>query len=269
LPAAACIVNPNQLGCSFPSKHLAGVGVMFYVLVALRAELRRRDWFKGRKEPNLAELLDLVALGTVADVVRLDDNNRILVHHGLQRIRAGRAHAGVEALISVAGRDAARVSTYDLGFVLGPRLNAAGRLETATAALDLLLARDFSAAMEMARKLDSHNRERQKIEKSIVLEASEIKLSAEDQFKLKALAEIVMGNAAIVPGDGVLRIEIDGAVEIGQGPLCFALAPEDLAAVGKRERIGWIGLQHRRAAGEAPVVADLVGAETPLPRLRG
>ncbi len=118
LPAAACIVNPNQPGCDFPSKNLAGVGVMFYVLLALRAELRARGWFDGRDEPNLADLLDLVALGTVADVVRLDDNNRILVAQGLKRIRAGRARPGIAALLRVAGRDPARVSAYDLGFVV-------------------------------------------------------------------------------------------------------------------------------------------------------
>ncbi len=164
LPAAACIVNPNQHGCTFPSKHLAGVGVMFYVLVALRAELRRRDWFSQCKEPNLAELLDLVALGTVADVVRLDDNNRILVDQGLRRIRAGRARAGIDALFRVAGRDASRVSTYDLGFVVGPRLNAAGRLTDMSVGIECLLTQDPIRAAELAKQLDSLNRERRDIE---------------------------------------------------------------------------------------------------------
>ncbi len=164
LPTAACIVNPNQHGCSFPSKHLAGVGVMFYVLVALRAELRRRNWFSQRKEPNLAELLDLVALGTVADVVRLDDNNRILVDQGLRRIRAGRARAGIDALFRVAGRDSSRVSTYDLGFVVGPRLNAAGRLTDMSVGIECLLTRDPRRATELAKHLDSLNRERRDIE---------------------------------------------------------------------------------------------------------
>ena len=163
-PAAACIVNPNQHGCSFPSKHLAGVGVMFYVLVALRAELRRRDWFSRRKEPNLAELLDLVALGTVADVVRLDDNNRILVDQGLRRIRAGRARAGINALFRVAGRDLSRGSTYDLGFVVGPRLNAAGRLTDMSVGIECLLTQDPIRAAELAKQLDSLNRERRDIE---------------------------------------------------------------------------------------------------------
>ena len=164
LPAAACIVNPNQHGCLFPSKHLAGVGVMFYVLVALRAELRRRDWFRERKEPNLADLLDLVALGTVADVVRLDDNNRILIDQGLRRIRAGRARTGINALFRDAGRDPSRVSTYDLGFVVGPRLNAAGRLTDMSVGIECLLTQDPVRAAELAKQLDSLNRERRDIE---------------------------------------------------------------------------------------------------------
>lgn len=164
LPAAACIVNPNQHGCGFPSKHLAGVGVMFYVLVALRAELRRRDWFSRRKEPNLAELLDLVALGTVADVVRLDDNNRILVDQGLRRIRARGARPGIDALLRVAGHDPSRVSTHDLGFVVGPRLNAAGRLTDMSVGIECLLTQDPTRAAELAKQLDSLNRERRDIE---------------------------------------------------------------------------------------------------------
>ncbi len=127
LPDAQCIVNPNQPGCVFPSKHLAGVGVMFYVLMALRAEMRKRGAFANNAEPNLGNLLDLVALGTVADVVRLDDNNRILVQQGLQRIRAGKCCAGIQALLRVARRQAAQASSYELGFIVGPRLNAAGQ----------------------------------------------------------------------------------------------------------------------------------------------
>jgi single-stranded-DNA-specific exonuclease len=164
LPAADCIVNPNQPGCDFPSRNLAGVGVMFYVLLALRAELRARGWFGNRDEPNLADLLDLVALGTVADVVRLDDNNRILVDQGLKRIRAGRARPGIAALLRVAGRDPARVSTHDLGFVLGPRLNAAGRLTDMSVGIECLLARDSDRAAELAAQLDALNRERRDIE---------------------------------------------------------------------------------------------------------
>jgi single-stranded-DNA-specific exonuclease len=164
LPAAGCIVNPNQPGCAFPSKHLAGVGVMFYVLAALRAELRERGAFVPRPEPNLANLLDLVALGTVADVVALDTNNRILVHHGLKRIREGRAHAGIRALYQVAGRDARRAGAYDLGFLLGPRLNAAGRLTDMRLGIECLLSDDAAQAFEMARELDRLNTERRSIE---------------------------------------------------------------------------------------------------------
>jgi single-stranded-DNA-specific exonuclease len=164
LPAAACIVNPNQPGCDFPSRNLAGVGVMFYVVLALRAELRARGWFGGRDEPNLANLLDLVALGTVADVVRLDDNNRILVDQGLKRIRAGRARPGIAALLRAGGRDPARASSYDLGFVAGPRLNAAGRLTDMSVGIECLLASDPGRADELAAQLDALNRERRDIE---------------------------------------------------------------------------------------------------------
>ncbi len=164
VPAAACIVNPNQRGCTFSSKNLAGVGVMFYVLVALRAELRRRGWFAQRKESNLAELLDLVALGTVADVVRLDDNNRILVDQGLRRMRAGRARPGIAALLRIAGRDPSRISAHDLGFVVGPRLNAAGRLTDMSVGIECLLTHDPDRAADLAKQLDALNRERRDIE---------------------------------------------------------------------------------------------------------
>ncbi len=161
----ALIVNPNQPGCPFPSKNLAGVGVMFYVLVALRAELRRRGWFAPpRSEPNLAELLDLVALGTVADVVPLDGNNRLLVQQGLRRMRAGQARPGITALFRAAGREPGRASVYDLGFVLGPRLNAAGRLADMSQGIACLLAEDAAQALPLARELDRLNRERREIE---------------------------------------------------------------------------------------------------------
>ena len=168
LPDAAVIVNPNQPGDTFPSKSLAGVGVMFYTMLALRAELRKRGAFadanSGGFEPNLADLLDLVALGTVADVVKLEHNNRILVEQGLQRIRAGRACKGIQALLSVGGRDASRASTYDLGFVLGPRINAAGRLEDMSIGIACLLADDTATAMRLATELDHLNRTRRVIE---------------------------------------------------------------------------------------------------------
>ncbi len=164
LPEADVIVNPNQPGCTFPSKALAGVGAMFYTMLALRAELRERGAFSATKEPNLAELLDLVALGTVADVVRLDHNNRILVAQGLQRIRAGRMQPGVRALFAAAGRDPARASAFDFGFALGPRLNAAGRLADMSLGIECLIADDAGRALNIAQELDKLNRERRTIE---------------------------------------------------------------------------------------------------------
>ncbi|HUP92842.1 MAG TPA: single-stranded-DNA-specific exonuclease RecJ [Solimonas sp.] len=171
LPAADAIVNPNQPGCGFPSKHLAGVGVMFYLLLALRARLRQSGWFADRPEPRLGELLDLVAVGTVADVVRLDHNNRVLVEHGLARIRGARARPGIRALLLVAGRDPARITSTDLGFVLGPRINAAGRLDDIRTGIECLLAADDGAALELARALDRLNRERREIEAQMCDEA--------------------------------------------------------------------------------------------------
>lgn len=165
LPEAAVIVNPNQPGCDFPSKHLAGVGVMFYLILALRAELRGKGMFAPpQKEPNLASLLDLVALGTVADVVKLDDNNRLLVEQGLQRIRAGRGCAGINALLQVARRDFSQVSAHELGFLLGPRLNAAGRLDDMALGIECLITDDTSRASQIATQLDILNRKRQEIE---------------------------------------------------------------------------------------------------------
>lgn len=178
LPEAACIINPNQSGCGFPSKHLAGVGVMFYLLLALRAELRRRGAFNpptpplskggersaGGFEPNLADLLPLVALGTVADVVPLDQNNRILVQHGLARIRAGRVQPGIAALFRVADCDPRRAVARDLGYVLGPRLNAAGRLTDMALGIECLVTDDAERAQAMAAELDRLNRERREIE---------------------------------------------------------------------------------------------------------
>lgn len=164
LPAPALIVNPNQPGCAFPSKHLAGVGVMFYVLLATRACLRGRGAFALHAEPNLGSLLDLVALGTVADVVRLDHVNRILVAQGLKRIRADRASPGIAALFAAAGRDPRRATAYDLAFVAGPRLNAAGRLADMTIGIRCLLADTAAAALPLATELDRLNRERRDVE---------------------------------------------------------------------------------------------------------
>jgi single-stranded-DNA-specific exonuclease len=171
LPAPAIVVDPNQPGCTFPSKHIAGVGVVFYVLCALRARLRDAGVFGSRTPPNLAALLDLVALGTVADVVRLDQVNRILVEQGLARIRAGRAQPGVAALFRVAGRDVARATAADLGFVAGPRLNAAGRLADMSLGIRCLLAERDDDADALARELDRLNRERRDIEAAMQDEA--------------------------------------------------------------------------------------------------
>ena len=173
LPTADVIVNPNQPECQFPSKSLAGVGVMFYVLSAVRAALRERGWFsdEGIEEPNLGDALDLVALGTVADVVPLDRNNRILVAAGLARIRSGRARPGIEALFEVAGRDHRQASAGDLGFIVGPRLNAAGRLDDMSIGIECLLAESSASARGFAEKLHQLNRERRDIEQSMQQDA--------------------------------------------------------------------------------------------------
>jgi len=172
LPAAACIVNPNQPGCEFPSKALAGVGVMFYVMLALRAELRTRKHFD--REPNLASLTDLVALGTIADVVPLDANNRNLVAQGLKRLRAARGAPGIAALLRAAGRSLAEASSFDLGFVAGPRLNAAGRLANMSLGIECLITDDEARAANCAQELDRLNRERRSIEGEMLQQALEL-----------------------------------------------------------------------------------------------
>ncbi|MBY0474587.1 MAG: single-stranded-DNA-specific exonuclease RecJ [Nitrosomonas sp.] len=167
LPAAMAIINPNQPDCPFPSKSIAGVGVIFYLMLALRAELRQRGAFATNQEPNLASFLDLVALGTVADVVKLDSNNRILVQQGLQRIRKGRACAGINALLQVSRRDYSQISTYELGFMLGPRLNAAGRLDDMSLGIECLITDDETYALEIAKQLDELNQQRREIESTM------------------------------------------------------------------------------------------------------
>jgi single-stranded-DNA-specific exonuclease len=179
LPQADCIVNPNQAGCSFPSKALAGVGVMFYVMIALRAELRKRGLLKT--EMNLGALTDLVALGTIADVVPLDANNRNLVAQGLKRIRAGRAQPGLTALLRAAGRNVAEASSFDLGFVAGPRLNAAGRLADMSLGIECLITDDEARAANCARELDRLNGERRKIESGMLKQALEALKSLDAQ----------------------------------------------------------------------------------------
>lgn len=175
LPAADAIVNPNQPDCDFPSKNLAGVGVAFYLMLALRSHLQSQNWFteQGLAVPNLATLLDIVALGTVADVVTLDHNNRILVHQGIQRIRSMHCRPGIQAMLDVAGRDPTRLAASDLGFVLGPRLNAAGRLDDMSMGIECLLTEDRMRARHIASQLDSLNRERREIEASMQKEAEQ------------------------------------------------------------------------------------------------
>jgi len=176
LPAAEAIVNPNQPGDPFPSKALAGVGVLFYLMIAVRSQLRERDWFHERRieEPGLAELLDLVAVGTVADLVPLDHNNRILVAQGLARIRAGKCRAGIRALLEVANRYPAAVRASDLGYAIGPRLNAAGRLDDITIGIECLLAPDIDTARALALQLDALNRQRRAIEAQMQVQAREL-----------------------------------------------------------------------------------------------
>lgn len=176
LPEADAIVNPNQQGCGFPSKNLAGVGVLFYLMSALRSRLRQSGWFTEQQlaEPNLASWLDLVALGTVADVVPLDTVNRVLVHQGVQRIRAGYSRPGIRALLDVAGKSAASLVATDLGFVLGPRLNAAGRLDDISIGIQCLLTEDSYLAREYAVQLDELNRDRKSIETDMLREAEQL-----------------------------------------------------------------------------------------------
>ncbi|NWG31651.1 MAG: single-stranded-DNA-specific exonuclease RecJ [Rhodocyclaceae bacterium] len=188
LPAADAIVDPNQPGCRFASKAIAGVGVMFYAMLALRAELRRRGHFASRPEPALASLLDLVALGTVADVVPLDRNNRILVAQGLSRIRQRRMCPGIAALLSVAGRDPARAGTFDLGFAAGPRLNAAGRLADMSLGIECLITDDPGRALNIAQQLDAINHERRAIEAEM-REAAAIHL---EEFDAAERASVVL-----------------------------------------------------------------------------
>ncbi|MBV0932410.1 single-stranded-DNA-specific exonuclease RecJ [Marinobacterium weihaiense] len=173
LPEACAIVNPNQPGCDFIAKSTCGVGVIFYVLIALRRALNERGWFNGQA-PNLASLLDLVALGTVADVVPLERNNRALVWQGLQRIRAGQARPGLLALIEVSGRRRDRIVASDLGFAIAPRLNAAGRLEDMSIGIECLLEENYDRALSMARELDELNRERRGIEQEMQQQALEL-----------------------------------------------------------------------------------------------
>jgi single-stranded-DNA-specific exonuclease len=176
LPDADAIINPNQVGCDFPSKSLAGVGVAFYFMMAMRKYLREKNWFVDKQilEPNIAQLLDLVALGTVADVVSLDNNNRILVEQGLKRIRAGVTRPGIQALLEIAGKDQKKIVASDFGFALGPRINAAGRLDDMSYGINCLLAKDLASARVMAADLDDLNKSRREIEQGMQQEAEQV-----------------------------------------------------------------------------------------------
>jgi single-stranded-DNA-specific exonuclease len=218
LPNAEVIVNPNQPGCGFPSKCIAGVGVMFYLLTALRALRREAGRFAGA-QPSLAPLLDLVALGTVADVVPLDRNNRILVAAGLQRIRAGRCRPGISALLQVARRTARTIAAADLGFAVGPRLNAAGRLADMSLGVECLLAEDFARAMALAEELDQINHERRAIEQTMRDQATSL------------LCEVSPERLALVVHDagwhhGVIGLVASRMKDLHHRP-CIAMAPEN------------------------------------------
>ncbi len=233
LPEAACIVNPNQPGCDFPSKALAGVGVMFYVMLALRAELRDRKKLKA--EVNLGALTDLVALGTVADVVPLDANNRNLVSQGLKRIRAGRAQPGIAALLRAAGRPFAEASSFDLGFVAGPRLNAAGRLADMRLGIECLITDDEARAANCAQALDTLNRERRKIEAAMLEQATEVLKSLPESgssFFEKNWHEGVVGILASRLKDRLHRPVV-----------CFARAADGVSLKGSGRSISGVHLR--------------------------
>lgn len=191
LPNADAMINPNLPNCPFPSKSLAGVGVIFYVMSALRGKLRSENAFVG-SEPNIAELLDLVALGTVADVVSLDHNNRILVHQGLNRIRSGACRAGIQALAEVAKRELANLQASDLGFAIAPRLNAAGRLENMSLGVELLLCEDIEHARKLAQELDSLNQTRKEFEQEMKAEALQLCANLEKPEEMAQAQGIVL-----------------------------------------------------------------------------
>ena len=266
------IVNPNQTGCSFPSKHLAGVGVMFYVLMALRAELRQRGAFTTQPEPNLAQWLDLVALGTVADVVRLDANNRILVQQGLLRMRQGQCAEGIRALFEVSGRQLGRASAFDLGFTLGPRLNAAGRLDDMSVGIECLLTDDRQRAQQLAQQLDELNRERRQIEGGMQQEALATLPDSLDDSRY---------SVAMFRDDwhqGVVGIVAARLRERFHRP-CFVFAPADVDQIkgsGRsipgfhlRDAVDWIAKRHpdliQRFGGHA-MAAGVALREQDFPR---
>jgi single-stranded-DNA-specific exonuclease len=228
LPAAAAIVNPALVGDEFPSKAIAGVGTMFYVLLALRSRLREIAWFtEQRPEPNLASLLDYVALGTVADVVPLDAVNRILVHHGLLRIRAGAAQPGINALIAVAGKSPHTIQASDLGFALGPRLNAAGRMDDMSLGIQCLLATDLITAKKMADQLDALNNDRKEVEGQMKQEAQHLISEMKILDGKQALAGVCLYEANWHQGViGILASRIKD--QLHRPVIAFASAGKDL-----------------------------------------
>lgn len=234
VPAADAIVNPNQQGCEFPSKNLAGVGVIFYLMSALRTELRNRQWFSKQNiaEPNMANYLDLVALGTVADVVPLDANNRILVQQGLQRIRAGYARPGILAMLEVAGRQPQRLVASDLGFSIGPRLNAAGRLDDISLGIECLLTDALETARKIASELDDLNKDRRAIEGGMQQEA----LKDLQRLELNESDEMPWGLCLFNPGwhQGVIGILASRIKDKYHRPV-IAFARADKAADGENE----------------------------------
>ncbi|MDH5517773.1 MAG: single-stranded-DNA-specific exonuclease RecJ [Gammaproteobacteria bacterium] len=228
LPDAAAIVNPNQPGCPFPSKSIAGVGVIFYVMMAVRAALRQTNWFAdGRSEPNLANVLDLVALGTVADVVALDRNNRILVDQGLKRIRAGKCAPGISAILTVAGRNQLNCVASDLGFAVGPRLNAAGRLDDMSLGIECLISDDLDVCQQIAEQLHSLNTERRSIESGMLDQAMEALDGLTKTIDSKALpSAIVLFNESW--HQGVIGILASRIKEQFYRPvIAFALSDND------------------------------------------
>ncbi len=225
LPDADAIVNPNQPGCRFPSKALCGVGVMFYLLLAVREQLDRQEWFVSRKKPALADLLDLVALGTVADLVPLDHNNRILVAQGIARIRAGKTRPGIIALLDVAKRDYRQLVSADMGFAIGPRLNAAGRLTDISTGIECLLATDVDAANALARELNSINQERKEIEQGMQQEA----IQAVKALNWNEFSKATSGLALYNPSwhEGVVGLVASRIKDrIGQPAIVFAPGEE-------------------------------------------
>lgn len=225
IPEADAIVNPAQHGCEFPSKYLAGVGVIFYVMSALRAQLRASGWFEqeGLPEPNMADYLDLVALGTVADLVPLDFNNRILVEQGIRRMRAGRARPGISALFEISGREIKNAIASDLGFAIGPRLNAAGRLDDMSMGIECLRSRDLLDARQRAQSLNALNQERKHIEDDMRRDAD----AALEQFEQEGASDIGMSVVLYEPHwhQGVIGILASRIKERLHRPV-IAFAPE-------------------------------------------